>query len=378
MGRFTINGTCAPGFEVVAQAFAANFSERGEVGAAFCVVAQGQVVVDIWGGLADQRDARAWEHDTLVNVWSTTKGLTGIGLAMLVDRGRVAYDDKVADIWPEFAAHGKAEVTIAQLLSHQGGLTGFREPAGVEAFYDPEEAADRLARAEPFWAPGTQAGYHAISIGFLTDGLFRRIDGRSVRQFFAEELASYDIHLGLPDAQWHRHAPVIAPPAMSSEALAIELTPAQIAALANPPLDPLIANDPAWQEAQIPSANGFATARGIARLYDSFIAARSDPERALVSVRALEAATAVRFEGIDSVLGEPARWACGFLRNSNGAYGPNDSAFGHSGWGGSFGFADPERGWAVAYTMNRMGSDLIGDPRNLALVDALYKTAVRE
>jgi CubicO group peptidase (beta-lactamase class C family) len=136
---------------------------------------------------------------------------------------------------------------------------------------------------------------------------------------------------------------------MSSEALAHELTPAQIAALVNPPLDPLIANDPAWQAAQIPSANGFATARGIAELYEGFLAARHDP----------------------------ARWAAGFLRNSSGAYGPNEAAFGHSGWGGSFAFADPERGWAMAYTMNRMGADLIGDPRNQAIVDALYRSPIR-
>lgn len=368
----SIQGSYAPGFEAVAQAFAANFDERGEVGASLCVVQGGAPVVDLWGGVADPARGVAWQQDTLVNVWSTTKGLTAIALALLVDRGRVSYDDRIAAIWPEFAAHGKGEVTVAQLVSHQAGLTGFREPVEISAFYDPVAAAERLARAEPFWAPGSAAGYHAISIGFLADGLLRRIDGRSVRQFFAEEFAGHDIHLGLPDAERHRHAPVIAPPAMSSEALALDLTPAQLAALANPPLDPLVANHPDWQKAQIPSANGFATARGIATLYEGFIAARHDPARALVSAETLAAATAVRFEGTDSVLGEPARWAAGFLRNSSGAYGPNESAFGHSGWGGSFAFADPERGWGVAYTMNRMGSELIGDARNLALVAALY------
>lgn len=378
MAATAISGTCASGMEPVAQTFAANFTERGEVGAALCVVSHGEIVVDLWGGLADPATGRGWEHDTLVNIWSTTKGLTAMALAMLVDRGRVSYDDRVADIWPAFAAHGKGEVTVAQLVSHQAGLTGFREPAGLDAYHDPETAADRLAQGEPFWAPGSQAGYHAISIGFLADGLLRRIDGRSVRQFFAEEFAAHDIHLGLPDAHRHRYAPLIAPPAMSSEALAMDLNAAQVAALVNPPLDPLVANDPAWQQAQIPSANGFATARGLATLYESFIAARHDPARALVSAATLEAATAVRFEGVDAVLGQPARWAAGFLRNSSGAYGPNLSAFGHSGWGGSFAFADPERGWAVAYTMNRMGSDLIGDPRNVALIEALYETALGE
>lgn len=372
MNGVTIKGTCAPGFEPLGQAFADNFAERGEVGASLCVVQRGEAVVDLWGGMADPARGTEWQRDTLVNVWSTTKGLTAIALALLVDRGQADYEDRVADIWPEFAAHGKRDVTIGQLISHQAGLTGFREAVEITAFYDIEQAADRLARAEPFWVPGTEAGYHAIAVGFLADGLFRRIDGRSIRQFFAEEFAAHDIHLGLPEVDRHRHAPLIVPPAMSSEALAHELTPAQIAALVNPPLDPLIANDPAWQAAQIPSANGFATARGIATLYEGFLAACHDPARALVSTATLEAATAVRFEGIDSVLGQPARWAAGFLRNSSGAYGPNEAAFGHSGWGGSFAFADPERGWAVAYTMNRMGGDLIGDPRNQAIVSALY------
>lgn len=371
----TIKGSCAPGFEPVAQAFAANFAERGEVGASLCVVQRSEAVVDLWGGMADPAPGTAWQHDTLVNVWSTTKGLTAIALAMLVDRGQADYDDRVAVIWPEFAAHGKGDVTIGQLISHQAGLTGFREAVDITAFYDIEQAADRLARADPFWVPGTEAGYHAIAVGFLADGLFRRIDGRSIRQFFSEEFAGHDIHLGLPEAERHRYAPLIVPPAMSSEALAHELTPAQVAALVNPPLDPLVANDPAWQAAQIPSANGFATARGIAALYESFIAARHDPARALVSIATLDAATAVRFEGTDSVLGQPARWAAGFLLNSSGAYGPNESAFGHSGWGGSFAFADPDRGWGVAYTMNRMGADLIGDTRNLELVDVLYRVS---
>ena len=228
---------------------------------------------------------------------------------------------------------------------------------------------------EPFWQPGSNAGYHAITIGLLATALFEKVEGRSLRQFVADELADYDISIGLPAIRAHRAATMIAPPDMGTEALMTELTQPQMAALANPPLDPLIANDPAWQAAQIPSANGFASARGIAALYESFLAARYDPARALVSGATLAAATAVRFEGSDSVLGQPARWAAGFLRNSSGAYGPNEAAFGHSGWGGSFAFADPERGWAVAYTMNRMGADLIGDPRNLALVDVLYKVS---
>lgn len=362
-----ITGNVAPGFEGVAEAFATNFRDHGDIGASFCVVRDGHPVVDLWGGVADPESGAPWQPDTLANVWSTTKGIVGIAFALIVERGLADYEDSVASYWPEFAAHGKGEATIAQLLSHQVGLTGFRDPVAIEALYDPVAAAERLAAAEPFWLPGSTAGYHAIAVGFLVDGLFRRIDGRSVRQFFAEEFASHDIHLGLPAQEEARCAVMIAPPAFSSSDLVHDLTPAQLAALANPPLDPLLPNTSGWRGAQIPSANGFANARGIAALYGAFV-------NGLVSPATLAAATEVRFEGKDAVLGHQARWACGFLRNT-GAYGPGEGAFGHSGWGGSFAFADPDRRWGVAFTMNRMGTDLIGDPRNLELVKALYAAA---
>lgn len=367
-----ISGTLAPGFERVADAFTANFAERGDVGAAVAVTVDGELVVDLHGGIADPESGRAWAADTLVNVWSTTKGVTAACFAMLADRGGIDLDAPVARYWPEFAAAGKQDVTVAMLLSHQAGLCGFRDPARMEDFYDAEAAASRLAAAEPFWVPGTQSGYHAITIGFLATALFRRAEGRSIRDFVRDELGHLDIHIGLPTARTAAAATMIAPPELSSSNLAGEFTPAQAAALANPLIDPLAPNHPAWRAAEIPSANGFATARGLARLYGALAHdGRLDGQR-LAAPEVIARATAEQISGLDAVLSVEASWGCGFLRNSNGVYGPNSAAFGHSGWGGSFAFADPDSGIGMAYTMNRMGTDLMGDPRNMALIAAVY------
>jgi CubicO group peptidase (beta-lactamase class C family) len=364
-----VRGHAANDYRAVSDAFAENFRTRGDVGASVALVVDGELVVDLWGGSKDGDLRNGWEADTVANIWSTTKGVAATCFAMLVDRGLIEYDRPVAHFWPEFATAGKEDITIAMLLSHQAGLCGFRDPATVEDYYDTAKAASRLAAAEPFWKPGTQSGYHAITIGLLATELFRRVEGRSLQQFVADELGEYEISIGLPEAMQSRAATMIAPPDMASSALMPELTPAQIAALANPPLDPLIPNDPAWRAADIPSANGFATARGLAKLYGALAAEGNG----LLGRSAIDAATQVQIENIDAVLGVEARWACGFLRNINGIYGPNKEAFGHSGWGGAFAFADPTRRLGFAYVMNRMGTDLIGDPRNVALIDALYR-----
>lgn len=368
MQKPVIYGHASRSFDAVADAFAENFRSRGDVGASVALVVQGELVVDLWGGSKDGNSEHPWDAETVANIWSTTKGVTATCFAVLVDRGLIQYDRPVADYWPEFASGGKESVTVAMLLSHQAGLCGFRDQATIGDYYDTLNAANRLAAAEPFWKPGTQSGYHAISVGLLATELFRRIEGRSLKQFVADELQEYDITIGLPVAKQHHAATMLAPSDMASSALMMELTPAQIAALANPPLDPLVPNDPEWRAADIPSANGFATARGLARLYGELAA----EESILVGKAALNAATTVQIENIDAVLGVDARWACGFLRNTNGIYGPNSEAFGHSGWGGAFAFADPTRELGFAYVMNRMGTDLIGDPRNVALIEACY------
>ena len=374
------HGFALPGYEDVAAAFAANFATPGEVGASLAVMVDGVMVADLWGGHRDAARTLPWESGTMANIWSTTKGVTALCFAMIADRGLIDYDRPVADYWPEFAVNGKEAITVAMLLSHQAGLTGFVGSAQPEDYYDFEAAADRLAAQAPLFLPGSTSGYHAISIGPLANGLFRRVTGQSLGAFVAAEFAAkrgLEVAIGLPSA-WQDHAAtMIAPPELSSSAAAdgaVELTPAQFAALANPPVDPLAPNSAAWRAAEIPSANGFATARALANLYGALASDRVCGGTLLMGAEALNAATLPRIVGMDAVLPIPARWGAGFLLNNDSLYGPSAAAFGHSGWGGSFAMADPATGVGIAYVMNRMGTDIVGDPRDQAIIAAVYAT----
>lgn len=365
-----IQGFADPRFEALADAFSTNFIERGEVGASVSLVMDGEPVVDLWGGALDGQGSRPWREDSVVNVWSTTKAVNALCFALLVDRGACAYDDPVSRWWPEFAAQGKGEVTIAMLLSHQAGLCSFRDPAVIEDFYDQPAAAARLAATAPLWPPGSRSGYHAISIGVLAGELFRRIEGRSLGRFIAEELCGpmgLRLTLGLPPAEEARRAEMIAPPELATSNMQTDMNASQVAAFTNPVVEPLLPNTAAWRACELSSANGFSNAGSLARLFGAVAAGR------LLSAETLRQAVHERIRGVDEVLGVPARWAAGFLLNTDSLYGPEPGAFGHSGWGGSFVMVDLGRRMSLAYAMNRMGADLVGDPRATALVAAAYR-----
>ncbi len=370
-----IEGRADPAFAALAAEFERNFAERGDVGASLAVVREGELVVDLWGGGLDKAGTRPWRSDSVVNVWSTTKAVTALCFAILIDRGEAAYADPVARWWPEFAAEGKGDVTVAQLLSHQAGLCSFTSPAVVADYYDQPTAAARLAAQAPLWPLRSRSGYHAISIGILANELFRRIEGRSLGTFIAEELSGpfgLDLTLGLPASAEARRAEMIAPPELGTSSMVPEMNPSQIAAYTNPAMEPLLPNTAAWRACEIPSANGFSNARSLARLFGAAANGGTLDGRRIVGAEALAQATRLQIEGVDEVLGVPARWAAGFLLNTDGLYGPEPRAFGHSGWGGSFAMVDPVRRVAVSYAMNRMGTDLVGDPRDVALIAATY------
>jgi len=377
-----IEGFTAPRFAGVREAFAENFRRAGdyrEVGAAIAVFHRGKCVVDLWGGHADAARTRPWKRDTLVNVWSATKGATATAVAALVDRKKIAYDDKVASVWPEFAQGGKADVTIAQLMSHQAGLPGFAEPTSVDDELDFDGCVAKLARQAPAWPPGTASSYHAMTFGWLAGEVIRRVCGRSPGQFIAEAVAkplSADIFVGLPMALDHRAAETI-PPISQPDMSGLDLPPAALMALANPVQDPAAPNRPGWRAAEIPAANGQASAMGLARLYAALAAGG-----ALDGARILSPSTVARMTApathsgrTDMFLGFVDSWGMGVALNTPGIYGPNPRAFGHSGWGGSFGCADPDARLAIGYVCNQMGPDLVGDPRTGPLCEAALKAA---
>lgn len=268
-----IQGHCDARFDAVRAAFEENFDEREELGAAVTVLIDGAPVVDLWGGWADAARTRAWERDTVVNVWSTTKGPTALCAHILIDRGLLDPDAPVATYWPEFAAAGKEGVLVRHLLSHRAGLAGLREPHSLEQLFDWELTTSRLAAQEPWWEPGTVSGYHALTYGFLVGEVVRRVSGLLPGAFLEREVTGplgLDFTIGLPDKEAGRAAELVHPRAQAtSEQAAIfaQLAPAALAALTNPIAGASEANTAAWRAAEIPAANGHGTARAVAALY---------------------------------------------------------------------------------------------------------------
>ena len=374
--RYEIHGTVSSGFEAARDAFAENFAREGdyqEVGASFAAFHRGRCVVDLWGGFADRARTRPWTRDTLINVWSSTKGLVATAAAMLVDRGLLHYEDRVAQHWPDFAQNGKADVTVAQLLSHQAGLPGFVEPTTIEDQCDWDSCCAKLARQSPAWPPGSASSYHAMTYGWLAGEVIRRVAGKSVGQFVRDEIAGplhADLFIGLPESAEPRVAEMVGPKRAADMP---PLPDTAIMALINPQQDPESPNMRAWRVAEIPAANGQASAMGLARLYAVLAAGGAlDGMRLLSSESIARMTTAATRDGRkDMFLGFTDCWGMGVAINTPGIYGPNPRAFGHSGWGGSFGCADPEAGVAIGYVCNQMGPELVGDPRTAELCNAV-------
>ncbi|SOE78008.1 CubicO group peptidase, beta-lactamase class C family [Streptomyces sp. OV198] len=378
-----VDGHCDARFAAVRTAFEENFRDRDELGAAVTVTLDGETVVDLWGGWADAARTRPWERETLVNVWSTSKGPTSLCAHILADRGLLDFDAPVAAYWPEFAAAGKESVLVRHLLSHRAGLAGLREPHDLAQLCDWELTVERLAAQESWWEPGTRSGYHALTFGHLVGEVVRRVSGLRPGAFLEREVTGplgIDFTIGLPEKEAERAAELVHPRvASSSEQAAIfaQLAPAAVAALANPLVGATEANTAQWRAAEIPAANGHGTARAVAALYGIFAGRGAYGSRQVLSPEAAERVREGQGSCRDLVLGagfehETETGLGLWLSGPNGSYGPNPRAFGHDGFGGSCGLADPESGLSLGYVMNRMGPHIADDPRKMALVDALY------
>ncbi|MFF9624573.1 serine hydrolase domain-containing protein [Streptomyces griseosporeus] len=378
-----IHGHCDPRFSAVRTAFEENFRQRGELGAAVTVTVDGRRVVDLWGGWADAARTRPWERDTVVNVWSTSKGPVALCAHILADRGLLDLDAPVAAYWPEFAAAGKEKVLVRHLLSHRAGLAGLREPHSFEDLCDWELTTARLAATEPWWEPGSRSGYHALTYGFLVGEVVRRVSGLLPGAYLEREVTGplgVDFTVGLPAKDAGRAAELVHPAAAPGDDRAASfgrLPAAALAALANPAVGAAEANTPAWRAAEIPAANGHGTARAVAALYGVFAGRGSYDGRRVLSPEAAERVREGQGSCRDLVLGAglPHETELGlglWLSGPHGSYGPNPRAFGHDGFGGSCGLADPEAGVSLGYVMNRMGPHIADDPRKTALVDAVY------
>ncbi len=359
-----IEGSVAPGFERVRDAFAQHFADGLELGAGFAVVRGGAVLVELWGGHADRAQTRAWERDTLVPIYSATKPISALVVATLIDTHGLDLDAPVASVWPEFAAYGKDRVTIAQTLAHQAGLPGFVDPIDPALWLDPAALADKLAETAPLWEPGTASGYHPTTWGYLAGEIVERVADRSLGTILREVCAprGIDFWIGLPDSEHGRCAEIRRPPKLPDLG---EITPIKRAAFLEKWSGP-DRGGADWRRIEIPSANGHGTALAVAQLY-GLIATRG-----VLSPTADEALTRTRFVGDDLVLPFRLDWRTGVLGNSAGLLGPEPSALGHYGWGGACGVADAARELSIGYVMNKQSQHLMGDPRPRALIDAVY------
>ncbi len=375
--RFPVHGTVKPGFEALRDVFEANFTEDVEVGASLCVILRGQVVVDLWGGYRDAACTEPWTRDTLVNVYSTTKGLAAIAFATLVEDGLLRFSDPVRDYWPELAA-GREGLSVGDLLAHRGGLCGVSETLTVPDLYDWKKMVRLLERQAPHWPPGSAAGYHAVLWGYLPGELALRLTGKTLGTLLRERIAGplgAEFHLGLPAGLGDRVAPMIGPnrarkPADMTAFASMKIPPFYPIALQNPVIRPYQdASTTAWQQAEIAAANGQANARGIARIYSAVLEAGSGPLSSDTLAALLEERVGLEE---DLVLGRPVRRGAGVILNTAGMYGPNDAAWGHSGAGGSIGFADPAAGIAFGYAMNQMQNNIDEDTRGGRMIRALY------
>lgn len=389
-----IGGDVDEGYGKVADAFRRNLDSGKEVGAAIAVYRDGRKVVDLWGGYRNGNTRAPWEQDTLVNVFSTTKGIASLAVAVAASRGYLSYDAKVTDYWPEFAQAGKQSVTVRQLLAHQAGLVAINPPLTLQEMADPPKMSAKLEVQVPAWTPGTRHGYHGITLGWYEGELIRRTDpaGRSLGKFFADEIAGpleLDLYIGLPASVDRDRIAYLDAWSFPRLLLHLNTMPPRFVmdlfnpfGLAAPSLlfaegvkTPAAFNRDELRVVEMPAVNGTGTARSIAKLYGT--AATAGPELGLTAATldALHKPAVPPTNGLrDKVLHIDTTFSLGFNKPIAACmFGSSDNAFGTPGAGGSFGFADPDTGIGFGYVMNKLGFHLVSDPREVALRNALFR-----
>ena len=381
-----IHGFVSQGFEAVREAFTENFARRREVGAACCVYHRGERVIDLWGGIRNKETGEPWQEDTMALFYSTTKGLAAMTLAIAHSRGWLDYDELVCRYWPEFAQNGKEEITVRQLLAHQAGLFALDEPVDKSTIADLDRLAEILARQKPEWEPGERQGYHAITLGYYEGELLRRIDPRhrSLGQFFQDEIATplgLDLYIRLPESiPDSRLAPLIDPSFSEMvRGFPLRLWPdllrphAKIRRALEGSEFPHDARRVYSRNLEIPSGGGVGTARAIARAYSVFASGGKElglTERTLQELTAPAIPPARGF--FDEVMKGEVQFSLGFMKSNPGFPFGSPGSYGHPGAGGSIGFADPVKQIGYAYVPNRKSVEFSGDPRDVALRQALY------
>jgi CubicO group peptidase (beta-lactamase class C family) len=371
-----VHGTCDDRFARVRDALAAQLDAE-ELGGSIAVDVDGETVVDIWGGYRDEARTTPWTQDTIVNVWSTTKTITNLAMLTLVEKGRLDVHAPVAEYWPEFHANGKEDIRVRHLMSHTSGVAGWDPPFTVEDMYDWEPATARLAAQAPWWEPGTASGYHANNQGHLLGEVLRRVDGRSLKQYVAEELAGplgADFQIGARPEDEGRIAPVVPPPPLPIDLSTLDPASPVFRCFTGPVADAAKANTPGWRAADMGALNGHSNARGVLDIMRVVSLGGEAGGVRLLSDKTLDLVFDVQSDGIDLVLGVPFRFGIGFGLSPSGAvpYLPEGRVCFWGGWGGSLIVMDLDRRVTTSYMMNRMAPGIVGSPRAEAYLTAVY------
>lgn len=373
-------GYVAPGFEPVREAFEQNFADDLELGAGFTALRGDEILVNLTAGWMDRQKTKVWDSQTIVPVYSTSKGISALVVAHVISGSSdVTYDTPLVELWPEFGAHGKDQLTIADVLSHQGGLSGFKDQIDPAIWLDPAATAAKLADTPPLWSPvpdGT-SGYHPSTWGYIAWEIVRRLTGKTLGTVLAETFAhtagassfdEIDFRIGTPESEHDRIADIQRPRELPKLGEMNEYKKAAfMTKWAGPDRGGAV-----WRETEIPSANGHGSAEGVARLYGMYANNGVLGDERLVDDETWADFTKVRVSGQDRVLPFEVEFAAGMMRNSNLYFGKNPDALGHAGWGGSAAFGDPANGISCGYVMNRQSNHLLGDPRPKRLFDAVY------
>ena len=374
-----IQGNCDHKFTEVKELFKSLHSSGREVGSSFAVYKDGKAIVDIWGGYTDKHKTNPWNQNSLANVWSTTKGVAAITCALAVEKGLLDYEQKVSHYWPEFGCNGKEDITVGMLVSHQAGICG-SATNNVEDYYNQKTMAEELAAMKPIWEPGTASGYHSMTYGWLTSELIIRVTGKTLGNFYADEIGNpneIDFFIGLPESEEKRVVEMVPFPKEENQSQeSTEINDAKRATARGPNLINL-QNSREWRAAEIPSANGQGCASGLAKLYSLVVS--DDSSLKILNEETINKMTQERITNRDLVLDVVTRWGAGFIMNMHKViYGPFKGSFGHSGWGGSCAFGDPENNLGVSYVMNQMKNNFAADGRSLELINATYECLNKE
>ncbi|PGH32905.1 hypothetical protein GX50_04318 [[Emmonsia] crescens] len=375
----TIQGGCDDAFAPVKDLFQKFLDTDEELGASITVNINGRNVLDIWGGHRDEARTLPWTSDTITNVWSTTKTVTNLAALILVDRGQLDLFEKVATYWPEFAAEGKQDIEVRHLLAHTSGVSGWEKPVELADIFNLKASTENLATQKPWWEPGTASGYHAQNQGHLVGELVRRVTGKSLTQFVAEDIAGplgADFQIGAVERDWGRIADIVPPPPSNADLSALPADSLAIKTYTGPVANPPIANTPAWRKAELGAVNGHANSRSVAQILSAVSLGGEVNGVRLLSQKTIDLIFQEQSNSTDLVLGIPVRWGIGYALplQATAPFLPENAeriCF-WGGWGGSLAIMDLDRRMTITYMMNKMGAGIIGSPRSNAYVQAIY------